>query len=80
MFKKRQRSLLAELNLQSTLPKEIFEASRIAGTEQFMAIGAFGKESSYTMFNLNVSFEPVSCEGPKGEKGRSRTEMYASPL
>ncbi len=52
----RRLSLLAELDLQSTLPKELFEAPKIAGTEPFMAIGVLsGKEPSY-MHDLESFF------------------------
>jgi len=52
----RRLSLLAELDLQSTLPKELFEAPKIAGTEPFMAIGVLsGKEPSY-MHDLESCF------------------------
>ncbi len=52
----RRLFLLTELNLQSTLPKELFEASKIAGTEPFMAIGVlFDKEPSY-MHDLESFF------------------------
>ncbi len=66
----RRLFLLTELNLQSTLPKELFEASKIAGTEPFMAIGVlFDKEPSY-MHDLESFFE--SCSGSACvEKGPS---------
>jgi len=55
-LKERQLSLLAELDLQSILPKELFEAPKIAGTEQFMAMGVIsGKKPSY-MHDLESFF------------------------
>ncbi len=44
----RRLSLLAELDLQSTLPKELFEAPKIAGTEPFMAIGVLSGKNRAT--------------------------------
>lgn len=54
--KKCQLFLLIELNLQSTLLKELFEALKIVSTEQFIMIDIlFDKELSY-MYDLKLFF------------------------